>query len=219
MTGSSFGLFRMGVLVLGVVAAIGLGGCSNDKEKMEQLATQNAAITSEKEALAQQLSQSEARRLEAEQRAAAAEARANQPTTTTFQPMDPGPGNTRGGGGGSASRDVVLTVAGDVAFAPGSATLNAAGRKELDGIVRTIKSRYASNNIRVEGFTDSDPIRKAKEFGSNQALSAARASAVEKYMVSKGISSGRIESVGRGSAKPMKTKAASRRVEIVILGN
>jgi len=216
MNGSSFGFIRMGVLVLGVVAALGLGGCSNDKEKMDTLTEQIAAITSEKEAIAQQLSQSEARRLEVEQRAASAEARANQPTMN-FPPMDsPNGGATRE----PRNRDVVLKVAGDVAFAAGSATLNAAGRRELDGIARTIKSQYSSNRIRVEGYTDSDPIRKAAaKFSSNEALSAARASSVEKYLVSKGISSGRIDSVGRGSAKPMRTKADSRRVEIVILGN
>ncbi len=217
MTGSSFGFFKTGVLVLGVVAALGLGGCNGDKEKMEALTQQNAALTSEKEALSQQLSQSEARRTQAENEAAAANARVLANPGPSMNPTDfPPAGPSRPD---RNSGNVVLSVAGDVAFAPGQATLSAAGKRELDGIARTIKSRYASNRIRIEGYTDSDPIRKAAaRFPTNEALSAARAAAVEKYLVTKGISGSRMESVGMGSAKPKRTKAESRRVEIVILG-
>lgn len=183
-----------------LVSAGVLGGCQ--EQQVKSLTDENTQLRDENGNLKSQLSQSEAARAEAE-------ARANRP--------QPGPG---GGGGGrppAPRSDVVIEVAGDVLFGSGSADLTAAGRKELDKVAATIKSRYSGNAIRVEGYTDSDPIRKSK-WGSNEALSLARAQAVEKYLSGKGIGSGRIEAVGMGSAKPKATKAASRRVEIHILG-
>lgn len=213
MVGRMSGLVRGGLLLVGAVAMLALGGCNNDKEKLEALTAENTSLRQEKESTTQQLSQSEARRQQAENERDAAIARANQ-----MQPMPLPPGSGPGVKEPKPQRsDTILSVAGDVAFGSGSATLTAAGKKELDGIAKTIKSKYSGNRIRIEGYTDSDPVTKSK-FGSNEALSAARAAAVEKYLQSKGISGSRMESVGMGSAKPKKTKAASRRVEIVILG-
>ena len=108
-----------------------------------------------------------------------------------------------------------FTLSGDVLFEPGQATLKSSAKKSIDTVIAQIKAKHKSGTIRVEGHTDSDPIKKAK-FASNQALSEARAEAVRKYMISKGIAASRIESVGYGAKKPLKTKAASRRVEIVV---
>jgi flagellar motor protein MotB len=117
----------------------------------------------------------------------------------------------------TAAREEVITIAGDVAFASGSATLTAAARRELDAIAARLNSRYAGRPVRVEGHTDSDPIRKSS-WPSNQALSQARAEAVAAYLTSKGVSSSRITAVGMGDSKPKRTKAESRRVEIHVLG-
>jgi chemotaxis protein MotB len=108
-----------------------------------------------------------------------------------------------------------FTLSGDVLFEPGQATLKAGAKKAIDTVIAEIKSKHKSGDIRVEGHTDSDPIKKSK-FASNQALSEARAEAVRKYMISKGIAASRIEAVGYGAKKPLKNKAASRRVEIVV---
>ncbi|MGQ0629338.1 MAG: OmpA/MotB family protein [Phycisphaerales bacterium] len=113
--------------------------------------------------------------------------------------------------------DVVIEVAGDVLFASGSTALQAAGKKELDKVAASLKGRYASNRVRVEGYTDSDPIKRSK-FPSNEALSEQRAESVRAYLVSKGVNADRLTIVGMGSAKPRATKAASRRVEIVVVG-
>ncbi|USN98763.1 MAG: OmpA family protein [Phycisphaeraceae bacterium] len=115
-----------------------------------------------------------------------------------------------------ASGDVVLSVAGDVLFDSGQVTLKAAGRRELDRIARLIMTQYSTNTIRVEGYTDSDPIRKSK-WKSNEHLSAERALAVENYLVARGVDGDRIYSAAMGSASPKSNKEASRRVEIVIL--
>lgn len=216
MIGRNSMVIRGGLIALAAVAAVVLGGCSGKEKELE---AESMKLREDNKALTDQLAASEARRAQAESERDAAINKAS----TAMQPInvDPGTGGT-GGGRKSPAREanVVLSVAGDVAFAPGSATLSSAGRKELDGIARTIKSKYSGHRIRIEGYTDSDPIKKAAaKFPTNEALSAARAAAVEKYLQSKGISGSSMESVGMGSAKPKSTKAASRRVEIVILGN
>lgn len=217
MIGRNSNVIRGGLIALAAVAAVVLGGCSGKEKELE---AESVKLREDNKALTDQLAASEARRAQAESERDAAINKAS----TAMQPMnvDPLPGGGTGGGRKSPAREanVVLSVAGDVAFAPGSATLSTAGRKELDGIARTIKNKYSGHRIRIEGYTDSDPIRKAAaKFPTNEALSAARAAAVEKYLQSKGISGSSMESVGMGSAKPKSTKAASRRVEIVILGN
>lgn len=115
-----------------------------------------------------------------------------------------------------AGGDVVLTVAGDVLFESGKVTLKAGGRRELDRIARAIMTQYASNTIRVEGYTDTDPIRKST-WKSNERLSAERALAVESYLVARGVDADQIYSAAMGSAAPKSSKQESRRVEIVIL--
>jgi outer membrane protein OmpA-like peptidoglycan-associated protein len=111
-----------------------------------------------------------------------------------------------------------LEIAGDVAFLSGSATLTPAAKKELDTFAAKLKKTYAGRSIRVEGHTDSKPITKSK-WSSNEALSQARAEAVRSYLVSKGVSSSRIEAIGYGAAKPKSTPAASRRVDVVVLAD
>lgn len=115
--------------------------------------------------------------------------------------------------------DLVVQVAGDVLFDAGSITLKSTAKRTLDRVARVILDRYTSNQIRVEGYTDSDPIKKSKKlYESNEELSAKRALAVEKYLVSRGVSSAMIYAAAFGPADPKSTKKASRRVEIVILG-
>ncbi len=131
------------------------------------------------------------------------------------------PGNPPGPGGKNRTeREVRLEVAGDVLFDSGSTTIKSSAKSELDKIVSQIKGKYSSHRVRVEGYTDSDPPNKVrKKYPTNEALSQARAEAVENYLVSKGISADRITAAGMGAAKPRTTKKESRRVEIVVLAN
>lgn len=121
--------------------------------------------------------------------------------------------STRAGG------EIVVGVAGDVLFASGSNTLRNDAKSTLDQVAQVIKSTYTGNEVRVEGYTDSDKLVKTKEkWGTNENLSAARALAVEAYLVGKGVDNDRIYSAAFGPSKPKATKKDSRRVEIVILG-
>lgn len=120
--------------------------------------------------------------------------------------------STRGGA-------IVVGVAGDVLFASGSNALRTDAKTTLDQVARVIKSTYSGNEIRVEGYTDTDKLVKTKDkWGTNENLSAARALAVETYLVARGVDNDRIYSAAFGPSKPKATKKDSRRVEIVILG-
>lgn len=112
--------------------------------------------------------------------------------------------------------DRVATVAGDLLFESGKATIRREGRQELDRIAGVIQQRFPRQMIRVEGHTDTDPIRKSG-WKTNERLSAERALVVEEYLVSKGINASQIYSAAMGPARPKSDKTQSRRVEIVIL--
>ena len=118
----------------------------------------------------------------------------------------------------NAKGEVVVAIAGDVLFASGKVDLKRASKSTLDRVASVLNSNYRSNSIRIEGYTDSDPIKKSK-WGTNERLSAERAMAVETYLVKKGVKNNRIYSAAFGTAKSKATKQASRRVEIVILAS
>src|SRR5258708_6437582 len=79
----------------------------------------------------------------------------------------------------------------DVFFGAGQATLLPEAKKSLGKVTAALKKEYARKPIRIEGHTDSDPIRKS-HWKSNQELSEKRADAVREFLVSKGIESSRI---------------------------
>ncbi|MFI4898553.1 MAG: OmpA family protein [Phycisphaerales bacterium JB059] len=125
----------------------------------------------------------------------------------------PGVETSVGGGG-----EIVVAVEGDVLFDSGKVDLKSSARRSLDRVASVIQSKYPGKTIRIEGYTDSDPIRKSK-WRSNEHLSAERALAVEKYLVGKGVENDRVYSAAFGPANARATKKDSRRVEIVILGS
>ena len=113
---------------------------------------------------------------------------------------------------------VTVRVPGDVLFDPGQAMIRAGARTTLDNVAAALKKEYPGKQIRVEGHTDSDPIRVSK-WKSNQELSEARAKAVKDYLASKGVSATTLTTQGFGAERPKsKTdKAMNRRVEIVVV--
>ncbi|MDX2132652.1 MAG: OmpA family protein [Planctomycetota bacterium] len=201
------------LLLLG--GAVLLGGCNKSGKQIE-LAQQEAAELREKNAaLEAQLGERNTRIADLEGRLAAATA-APPPVDTGWERPASGRSSRTSDGGGSFDRSGRATISGDVLFDSGQVTIKSSARSQLDRIAADIQRQYGDADVRVEGYTDTDPIRKSK-WGSNEALSQARADAVRDYLIRKGVSSSRISSVGMGSASPKATKAASRRVEVVIL--
>lgn len=205
---------RLSLVAVAALSTLTLVGC-NDKQKAMQADLEAARMEN------QELRS----RIDQQQSALDAcdnEKRSLQTQVSTMaaapapQPQGMGWQGGSGGGGGTA----VLTVAGDTLFAPGSATVKAEARGELNRIARQLNGQYSGHQIRVEGHTDSDPLRKSKaKWGSNENLSRARAQAVADYLAGQGVSSGRMSVVGKGSSEPRGDKKSSRRVEIVVLAN
>ena len=118
------------------------------------------------------------------------------------------------------ARGVTLEIASDLAFQTGSATLSPPIKDFLVKLVKTMqRATYA---IAVEGHTDNVPIRSS-QFPSNWELSAARSSAVIRYLTSQGIPADKFRAIGFGDTAPKvdnstaENRAKNRRVDITFL--
>jgi chemotaxis protein MotB len=107
-----------------------------------------------------------------------------------------------------------------VLFDPGQAALKPAGLRIMAPIAASLKG--LPNPVRIEGHTDSTPIRTA-QFPSNWALSAVRSAAVADSFVAVGIPDARLEVTGRSATVPIADnddaagRAKNRRVEILVV--
>lgn len=201
-------------LALFAVAAATLGGCGVSEKDYNALKEENTSLRDKVTSAETTAREKEAAAAEAQRKLAEAEAA----KTTQFNDAPSSGGGKKSGGGGGGGGTTVLEIAGDVLFDPGQAVVKSSAKKQLDKIVGQLNGQYAGHNVRVEGHTDTDKPKKSK-FKTNEALSEARADAVRDYLVSKGVSTGRVSAVGYGDSRPKSSKAASRRVDIVVLGN
>lgn len=196
-----------------VVAAFS-GGCKKNNGQLDAALQENSELRGRIESLEQALRDCDAQKAGLEQQLA------SMPAVDNSQFNAPGTGFEGIGGvdvSYGAGGEIIVGVAGDVLFDSGSVTLKSSSKQTLDRVAGVLNGQYSGNAIRVEGHTDSDPIKKSK-WRSNEQLSSERALAVEEYLVSKGVRNNRIYSAAFGSAKPKSSKKDSRRVEIVILG-
>jgi len=219
-------LRRLGIGFLALVSVTSiLGGCSGQKKQLEAAQAALAECKEENATLSSDTRNKDTRIAELEKRVSEINTQpASQPIATNLNdPMPSGGGQRSSGGGGDvftpgSDGRPVAHMSGDVLFDPGQAVVKSGAKKKLDSIASEIKRKYSGHGIRVEGYTDTDkPKKSAARYPTNEALSEARAEAVRSYLSSKGVSSGRIEAVGMGAAKPKATKAASRRVDVIIL--
>ena len=116
-----------------------------------------------------------------------------------------------------------VTLVNELLFPEGGWTLDAKGEAALAKIAPTLAG-LQGQQIVVEGYTDNEPIGPAlrARFASNLELSSARADAVVRYLVSKGVPQNIISAQGFGESRPVagndtaQGRAKNRRVEIVI---
>jgi chemotaxis protein MotB len=107
----------------------------------------------------------------------------------------------------------VLFNAGDAALLPDSFAV----LSRVAGVL----AQVPDGNILVEGHTDSSPISNAR-YASNWELSSARAGAVVRYLVERGIEPHRLAAIGRADNFPLvagtdpTSRALNRRVAIVV---
>lgn len=106
-----------------------------------------------------------------------------------------------------------------ILFSSGSAETSEQAQKIFDEIAAILKGY--SNPVQVEGFTDNIPINSAK-YPTNWELSSARASAIVKYLTTKGVAPERLSAVGYGEYQPVASnetdvgRAQNRRVAIMV---
>jgi outer membrane protein OmpA-like peptidoglycan-associated protein len=110
-----------------------------------------------------------------------------------------------------------VTIPGQVLFDSGKTTLNAAATKTLDTIAATIKTKYKGDKLVIEGYTDATPPAKNSVWKSNDELAQARATAVKKYLVKKGIADADMTVKGAVDTTNTKNPALSRRAEVAVL--
>ena len=111
---------------------------------------------------------------------------------------------------------VTVHVPGDVLFASGKTDLRSSAKSTLDEIAGVINNEYPSSIVRIEGYTDTDPIKRSK-WRDNLDLSLQRAAAVHRYLQKRGISANRMYAAGFGETRQQSSKSKSRRVEIVVV--
>ena len=118
---------------------------------------------------------------------------------------------------------IVLALGTDILFDTGKTEIKAEGKTALTEVAGTLKG-VSGRRFQVAGHTDNFPI-KNKEFPSNWELSTARAVAVVKLLIEKGMKSDVVSAAGYAefdaaqSNAAEKGRAKNRRIEITIVPN
>jgi chemotaxis protein MotB len=204
----------MTLCLLAVVGLFTLSGCQN-RLKMERdaLYIQNQELQEELDLARAALSggQGDSSALLSEIESLRAQL-ASQPVAGEPTAFD----NIAGVDAYSTGGTVTVRVQGDILFASGKVDLKGSAKSTLNQVAGVIQNEYPGNTIRVEGYTDSDPIRKSK-WKDNLELSLQRAAAVHRQLQSQGIASDNMYAAGFGEARAQGTKEKSRRVQIVVV--
>lgn len=117
---------------------------------------------------------------------------------------------------------IAIEINASLLFASGQASLESGSIKALKSVARVLAT--VSNDIQVEGFTDTTPINTLA-FPSNWELSSARASSVVRLFADSGVPPERMVAVGYGEFHPVDSnstpegRARNRRVTVMILSD
>ena len=121
---------------------------------------------------------------------------------------------------------LVLELSDRILFDSGSDQLRPEGLPVLANVGKILATRVNTLQIQVGGHTDNVPLGPASRFGSNWALSAARAVNVVRFFEQTGgVEPTRLAAVGYGEFQPIAAnttpegRARNRRIEIVLLAH
>ncbi len=201
-----------------VVGSALLVGCNKaTKDEVSMLTQENQQLTMQNKDLASALEAEKAERQRLEQNSATAAANTTPAATTEATNTQPLPMNLPAGVSAEwQGTELVLIIEGDVLFDSGKTSLKNNAMTTLDTLMATITKTYPNKKLRLEGFTDSDPIKKSG-FKSNYHLAFERAYTVGQYMETKGFKGDEISYASFGAQEPRGSKAKSRRVEIAVV--
>ena len=113
-----------------------------------------------------------------------------------------------------------LVIANDPVYVFGKGEIGAEGRDRLGPMVAELKQLAGELpdefpwRLRIEGHSDSRPIRSFRQFETNWELSAARAVSMLRYLESQGLPADRLSAVGLADTRlrdPGTSTAAHRR--------
>ena len=114
----------------------------------------------------------------------------------------------------------------EVLFPSGSDQMNPEGLAAMEGLAGALTElegtipKEINWVMRVDGHTDVRPIKNSPNFPSNWELSSARAIAVVKFLISRGVSPDRLAAAGFGEFQPLdaatteEAYAKNRRIEL-----
>ncbi len=120
---------------------------------------------------------------------------------------------------------ISVVLPSSILFNSGQTKLKKAATSSLSKVSKVLKKDFPNETIRIEGHTDTDPIRRTKQaYKSNWELSAKRATTVLHYLIDNcHLDSKKLYLAGFGKYQPVasnknkRKKKKNRRVEIVVL--
>jgi len=209
------------VVVGAVLVAVLAAGCTNVKELQAQVADLNSQLAdaqAERDRI-----QDEAQALRQQNQAMSERLNLAQQSLGEMEAL-------RRKLGGDVSLSVkggfiTMELPDKVLYKSGEAKLTEKGKETLRRVASALNTEFAGEMVRVEGHTDSDPIRRTKDlYKSNWELSAARALEVVHFLTEQAdVDPARIHAAAFGQHQPVApntsaaNKQANRRVAVVIL--
>lgn len=208
----------LGSALISGVAFLGMGCAHNNlSQKVEQLTREKEDLMRQNTQLRTELAECEAKRTTMEQE------RQNRPMKTQERSNEyqlPDDLKSAGVNLKRRGRDTVIEIPSDLFFPSGVSKLSGNGDKTLRRLAEIVKKRYPQAFIRIEGHTDSDPIRRTKSvYHCNWDLSFERAHSVLHFLIQKcGLDARRVacDSYAQYQPEDARNKARNRRVELVI---
>lgn len=199
-----------------MVGGMFLGGCAGQKKDLEQ------ELAQREQAVQELQKQNEELQAQLAQKAAATE---ESPMLEESRRTLSAALEGTGADVGTSGSNLVISLPSVMLFGSGEYKLKEKAKKHLSKIAAVLRNNFPTATIRVEGYTDNQPIKKLKDkFESNWELSAARAASVLHYLVDQGhIDPSRIYLAGFGEYHPVAGnntatgRAKNRRVGIVVL--
>ncbi len=120
---------------------------------------------------------------------------------------------------------ISVVLPSSILFNSGQTKLKKAATSSLSKVCGVLKKDFPNETIRIEGHTDTDPIKRTKQaYKSNWELSAMRATTVLHYLIDNcHLDPKKLYLAGFGKYQPVASnknksgKSKNRRVEIVVL--